>query len=175
MDTLCIGQHSAGDNVDTTLSTKYPRLFSGHWKWDGVGSGWLPILDDLCSIIQNHIQYKRTSRARDIKYNRALARAIKGDLTRLSAVEPWTPIPETSELSRSFREIPEQPLRVTVVQIKEKFGGLRFYYNGGDEFVDGAVQLAEAICIRTCETCGAPGKLSATGWIKTTCEEHKNK
>ena len=29
-----------------------------------------------------------------------------------------------------------------IIQIKEKYGGLRFYYSGGDEFVHGMVSLS---------------------------------
>ena len=62
---------------------------------------------------------------------------------------------------------------VTICQVKEKFGGLRFYINGGDDFIHGAIWLAESISMVTCEVCGAPGKQqSPRGWIKTLCNEH---
>ena len=48
--------------------------------------------------------------------------------------------------------------QVTVNQIKEKFGGLRFYYSGGDEYISGLVSMAESWAGHSCETCGAPGK-----------------
>jgi hypothetical protein len=60
---------------------------------------------------------------------------------------------------------------VTVAQVKEKFGGLRFYYNGGDYTVDDLVSFAESLSERTCEICGSPGKMGQTnGWYRTTCE-----
>jgi len=62
--------------------------------------------------------------------------------------------------------------QVTVAQIKEKFGGLRFYYDGGDEQIRGMVQMAEAWADASCETCGAPGKRRDGGWIKTLCDQH---
>ena len=34
--------------------------------------------------------------------------------------------------------------QVVVEQVKEKFGGLRFYYQGGDEQIHGMVRMAEA-------------------------------
>ena len=45
-----------------------------------------------------------------------------------------------------------------VVQIKEKFGGLRFYVEGGNgsEEVYALIQQAEAKAYLTCEACGAP-------------------
>jgi hypothetical protein len=72
--------------------------------------------------------------------------------------------------NREDRPIVEQ---VVVAQIKEKFGGLRFYYDGGDEQIRGMVQMAEAWADSSCETCGAPGKRRDGGWIKTLCDHHE--
>jgi len=63
--------------------------------------------------------------------------------------------------------------QVTVDQVKEKFGGLRFYYEGGDDVIDGMVRMAEGMSEVTCEVCGKPGKSQGSGWIRTLCEEHK--
>lgn len=63
--------------------------------------------------------------------------------------------------------------QVVVAQIKEKFGGLRFYYDGGDDRVIGMVQMAEAWADNSCETCGAPGTSGGKGWIKTLCPTHR--
>ena len=62
--------------------------------------------------------------------------------------------------------------QVTLDQVKEKFGTLRFYYTGGDDYIDGLVSMAESMSGVTCETCGKPGTSSGGGWIKTLCEEH---
>jgi len=60
-------------------------------------------------------------------------------------------------------------------QIKEKFGGLRIYYSGGDDFIDGLISMAEAISYKTCESCGNKGKPNESGWIVTLCEDCRNK
>lgn len=63
-------------------------------------------------------------------------------------------------------------------QIKEKFGTLRFYWDGplspeAAARVDDAIDLAEARSACTCETCGAPGRLFADrGWLATACDLH---
>jgi hypothetical protein len=62
---------------------------------------------------------------------------------------------------------------VVVTQIKEKFGGLRFYYDGGDAAVIGMVRMAEEMASIACEKCGAPGKLRSGGWITTLCDAHE--
>jgi hypothetical protein len=62
-----------------------------------------------------------------------------------------------------------------VDQIKEKFGGLRFYYAGGtgnDARIDELIAQAERVAAQTCELCGAPGRARGTGWIRTVCDEH---
>jgi hypothetical protein len=59
---------------------------------------------------------------------------------------------------------------VTFSQIKEKFGGLRLYYDGGDDYVHGAAWLAESISYVTCERCGNAGTANKSGWITTLCE-----
>jgi hypothetical protein len=71
--------------------------------------------------------------------------------------------------NRETRPVVEQ---VVVHQIKEKFGGLRFYYEGGDEQISGMVTMAEAWAYHSCETCGKPGKTTSAGWIRVACEEH---
>jgi hypothetical protein len=66
------------------------------------------------------------------------------------------------------KEIPQ----VVVTQVKEKFGSLRFYYDGGDEYIAGLVDMAEAISEVTCEVCGTPGETRQVGWHKVLCETH---
>ena len=63
--------------------------------------------------------------------------------------------------------------QVEVDQIKEKFGGLRFYYSGGDDEISGMVRMAEAWADIACEECGAAGKRRSGGWIRTLCDRHE--
>jgi len=44
-------------------------------------------------------------------------------------------------------------------QIKEKFGGLRVYCYGSDDFIKGAIEMAESISYSICEVTGEKGKL----------------
>jgi hypothetical protein len=63
--------------------------------------------------------------------------------------------------------------QVTVEQIKEKFGGLRFYYQGGDEYIYGLVSMAESWAGIACEECGDIGERRSGGWIRTLCDKHE--
>lgn len=59
-----------------------------------------------------------------------------------------------------------------VQQVKEKFGGLRFYISGGDYEIAGMISMAEAMSVNTCEVCGCPGERRGGGWIRTLCDTH---
>ncbi len=63
--------------------------------------------------------------------------------------------------------------QVVAVQIKEKFGTLRFYYDGGDDTIGGMVRMAESMSSVTCEECGSPGHQRNGGWIRTLCDKHE--
>lgn len=66
------------------------------------------------------------------------------------------------------------------VQVKEKFGGLRFYVvfsEGLDQMLrDRAYEFireAAEESYRTCEVCGEPGELNDGPWYRTLCEVHE--
>jgi hypothetical protein len=60
----------------------------------------------------------------------------------------------------------------SAVQIKEKFGGLRLYYEGpNSEFISGVIRMAEAIAYKTCEVCGNQGTVRKGRWIRTLCDQ----
>lgn len=66
------------------------------------------------------------------------------------------------------KEIPQ----VIAHQIKEKFGTLRFYYEGGDEYIRGLIRMAECMTYRLCENCGKTEGVGVTkGWIQHLCPE----
>jgi len=66
--------------------------------------------------------------------------------------------------------------QVEAVQVKEKFGTLRFYTGGvhKDHFdaVHDMIGEAEEKSGEVCDVCGKPGETSGHGWISTRCEEH---
>ena len=67
-----------------------------------------------------------------------------------------------------YKQVPQ----VTLDQVKEKFGTLRFYYTGGDEHISGMVRMAESMSSVICEECGNPGERRGSGWIYTACDAH---
>jgi hypothetical protein len=67
----------------------------------------------------------------------------------------------------------EEASKVPVaVQVKEKFGGLRFYVQAATDKHYNYISFAESMSYRTCEECGAPGKRYTDGWHRTLCDIH---
>ena len=62
---------------------------------------------------------------------------------------------------------------IYVVQVKEKFGGLRFYMNQSTPYMDGAISMAENLSYSICEQCGAPGTRGGSGYVQTLCAKHR--
>ena len=63
-----------------------------------------------------------------------------------------------------------------VCQVKEKFGGLRFYINDANDEVFDVIDEYEVDSYTICEVCGEKGKeRTDIGWIRTLCETHYNK
>ena len=59
-----------------------------------------------------------------------------------------------------------------ILQVKEKFGGLRIYMNRANDAIRRRIEAAKLESFRTCEVCGQSGKRREGGWIKTLCDEH---
>lgn len=174
------------------LYKKYPELF-GQKNWSvrnsampwGIetGDGWYHIIDSMCLYLQSYIERKREERARNLIYNRALARAISGNRRDLryfyrklykNDEEINLRVEEELKYSRT-RPVPESVPQIQFTQIKEKFGGLRVYTNYCNDYIDGVVNMAVGMSYKLCETCGNPGKKRGNGWMYVACEEHANK
>ncbi len=136
------------------LYEKYPDLFSNKDKgiqnscmaWGcECGNGWYEIISSVCWMIKQHEDNKRWRK----EY------LEKNDPERLKEEQEYFP--------------------VKFDQVKEKYGGLRLYFSGGDEYVEGLVSMAEAMSYKICEVCGNKGQPNKGGWITTLCENCKDK
>lgn len=55
-------------------------------------------------------------------------------------------------------------------QVKEKFGGLRFYVYGGSEKMQGMISMAENFSFKICDGCGNKGSRRGKAWVYTMCD-----
>lgn len=81
------------------------------------------------------------------------------------------------ELSRKLELmillLPEaQRKEMKASQVKEKFGGLRFYMTYHNPEMAKLISKAEHDSYHICEECGKPGQLIQAGWLYTSCKEH---
>jgi hypothetical protein len=68
------------------------------------------------------------------------------------------------------KEHPDTP--VQAMQVKEKYGGLRFYVNHEPDEIRALIDKAEKKSYKTCEMTGKPGRLCIKGsWYKTLSSE----
>jgi hypothetical protein len=131
------------DEFAKRMEGKYPEMFSQPYGGFAIGEGWWPIVEALCGQINSYTKWRNNTREALLKDN------------------PYN------------HKIPDAVPQVVVAQIKEKFGGLRFYYDGGDEFIRGLETMAELWAGHTCEECGKPGERRSGGWIRTLCDDHE--
>jgi len=174
--------------LDQLLCEKYPKLMVNRnkpmietcmcWGFE-CGDGWFNILDQLMGNIQHHIDWKDKQRQYAMDYNEMAAQAKAGNFDLFekrmeSVVDHAYKEKKLGEIvAGDFRAVPESIPQVTLDQVKEKFGTLRFYYTGGDEYINGLVSMAESMSGVTCEQCGSPGTTGGQGWITTLCETHR--
>ncbi len=164
------------DNFVKRLEEEHPHMFSRPYGGVAVGEGWWTIVSLLCHAIDTHVSRVRRNRAQELRQYRASKKGIDAVLkTICKGAQPreWEIELAQRIMKRKSFDFTPYVHKVTVSQIKEKFGGLRFYYDGGDEYVVGLVDMAEMWANRTCETCGTLGKQRDGGWVRTLCDVHE--
>lgn len=138
------------------LFTDFPLLFDNRHKSPmesclafglEIGDGWYDLVRSVCWMIKQHEDNKRWQKEWREK--------------------------QTQEIQDSMGEEPKY-FPVKFDQVKEKYGGLRIYHSGGDEYVEGLISLAEAYSYHICDICGNKGESNKQGWISVRCEAHRN-
>ncbi len=138
------------NELQLKLYEKYPKLFRQKdlpmtdtlmcWGFE-CGDGWYWLIDNLCHSIQDYCDNSNDS-IRSINKDKGLTEEQMDTLL----------------------------YQVEAVQVKEKFGGLRFYISGGNDMIYGMIHLAEEMSYRICEKCGSTEDVKQTGgWIKSLC------
>jgi hypothetical protein len=176
--------------LDEALCKKYPKIFVNRhgdmrttamcWGFEFSGNGWYNIIDALCENIQHHIDWSEKSYKLDTRYNTMLQKVLSGNkeaydeyfTTSITDENKKEEYFQTWLKNAKYRQVKEPIPQVIAVQVKEKFGTLRFYVDGGNEVTHAMINMAESMSARTCEKCGVPGKLRGKTWLYTACDEH---
>lgn len=135
------------------LAKRWPDLFQKSGDFElSIGDGWYNIIDTLCAFLSSDVERARTR----LKY------ALDNPDAKF--------VESTHKLEKSVTDaLKNLPV---IVQVKEKFGTLRFYVDGGTSEMRNYIEFAEAMSGRTCEVCGSPGERRGGGWIRTLCDRH---
>ena len=162
--------------LDELLCSKYPEIFKERhgdprntamvWGFS-CGDGWFSLIDQLCLTLSSEAIRLRD----DIKHMEdVLAEQDK------SKWQQWQHTAYNEEkLAEKRNLLVEATKKIPVaLQVKEKFGGLRFYVHGGTEEQQNYVRFAEGLSYRICEECGAMDgtKLYTMGWHRVLCPKH---
>lgn len=132
------------------LKEKYPKMFEECFDFS-IGPGWMPLIETFClSVYHSEMrakEYVETARKHSHKWDNGEQRL--------------------AEAEADYKTVTEYPTRI--VQVKEKFGGLRLYHHGGLlKFFDYA-RFAENLSYKLCEDCGVRAEVRTDGWIRTLC------
>jgi hypothetical protein len=82
----------------------------------------------------------------------------------------WRLGEDLESLVREFEAATGQ--KFEVLQVKEKFGGLRIYVSEANDAIRQRLERAISESFRTCEVCAQQGERREGNWIKTLCDEH---
>jgi hypothetical protein len=156
--------------LDEALCAKYPLIFKDRnadmrttamcWGLE-CGDGWYNIIDVLCGLWTS--EYRQAQTRYDF---------IK-DKVDQPQWEGSKKIITQEQIDEAKAKLDEETLKVPVaVQVKEKFGGLRFYVQAATKEHYNYISFAESMSYRTCESCGADGKTYTDGWHRTLCDIH---
>ena len=78
----------------------------------------------------------------------------------------WFPIIE--KITKEISDLGNDEIKA--VQIKEKFGELRYYTNYTTDEVESIIEFGELRAAVTCEVCGRSGSLRGEHWYQTLCD-----
>lgn len=64
-----------------------------------------------------------------------------------------------------------EKIEMYAVQVKEKYGTLRFYMTFETKEITDLIEDAEALSSQTCDNCGSFGKMRDKGWLEVKCDD----
>src|ERR1700743_2345957 len=79
-------------------------------------------------------------------------------------IEDWSV--KIEQIIEKKQENPE----IFAVQVKEKYGTLRFYMSCETEEIRDLIHEAEALSSQTCESCGDTAKMRGSSWLEVKCD-----
>ena len=139
IDNLC----GCIDNYCTSHSsyerTKNKKFLFFNWLDKKL---WIPIYNKIYSILDPY----RWSVPKDHNGIRIISQEKREIAEKTIRYKLRQKLPRYVFLYKDSLYVKGEPVCVTIAQVKSKFGGLRFYIDGGNETVYGMIQFAEYLC-----------------------------
>ena len=132
--------------------------------------------------MKKELQEKLFNNYPTIFRQRELDRTVTAMCYGISCGDGWYTLIDTmcgniqNRMENANRNKPEEEhIICEATQVKEKWGGLRFYVQGSDSYIDGIIDLAESMSYRICSECGNASVQNEKkrGWIYTLCDNCK--
>ena len=133
--------------------------------------------------MKKELQEKLFNNYPGIFRQRGLDRTVTAMCYGISCGDGWYALIDTmcgnikNRMENANRNKPEEEhIICEATQVKEKWGGLRFYVQGSDSYIDGIIDLAESMSYRICSECGNASVQNEKkrGWIYTLCDNCKS-
>lgn len=164
-------------HYDRYLVKKYAPMFRDRygdmrttamcWGFE-TGDGWFNIINTLCGLICSDWLFAKE------QYDYLQTRVGKPKY-EFGHTHEGKDIVTEEDVTKAKANMEEEEAKIPVViQVKEKFGGLRFYVHGATDEQYAMIQFAESMSYRTCEVCGDRGRGNGGGWITVRCKKHRN-
>lgn len=157
--------------LEIQLVTRYPEIFrdaGGNpsqtaMAWGlAIGDGWFDLIDVLCRQL---VAPLRREEQRLTYLTENLGQVLRAG-AGASPITPAMVDEQRTKVDAARESVP------VAAQVKEKFGGLRFYVHGASPEQRAQIDLVEELSYRACETCGNPGQAYSIGWVGTLCPAH---
>jgi hypothetical protein len=160
---------------------KYPLLFDGLDPQEPLAlfgfecnTGWYDIIEKACYVMysrhKNYLSHLNYIQNSIDNFDRHLANRRTYDKT----TSEEDILKELNAFKESYSKQLQESLEgmPKVVQVKEKFGTLRFYIDNGNDVSNAVTHYAELMSEHICEVCGNAGKTYYMSWHKTLCRQH---
>jgi len=162
-------------HYDKYLVKKYEPMFRDRysdmrttamcWGFE-CGDGWFNIINNLCKLICSEWLFAKE------QYDHIKDRVGKQKYD-FDLDHPFNTIVTEEDVAKTKAKMEAEAEKIPVViQVKEKYGGLRFYVHGATDEQYAYIRFAEWMSYDTCDVCGNKGKPNREGWIRTRCKEH---
>lgn len=164
--------------LDKKLCDTYPEIFTDRhapmnqtamcWGFE-CGDGWYWLIDQLCAALVQPLRREERSYQDRLELRAKIAAGF--DVSPNVWLRQYA---SDQELAKAEAKIAQLKSEIPVaIQVKEKFGGLRFYVRGASDAQYTMIEFAQSMSFSICEYCGATVDVKCAQhngyWYRSLC------